>query len=92
MLHTSIISPACFRHIEPLSWELLTNKEGWVLAVIDFIYGLNLISLDVSMTTLLEISFVNGSTTIFSDFTKSRIIILPSRRLTDFHFDLNMSV
>ena len=53
MLHMSITSLSCFYHIELLSWEKLTKKEGWVPTIIDLIYELNPISIKVSRTTLL---------------------------------------
>ena len=57
--------------------ESTPNQVGWVPAVSELYYGLNPISLDDSMTTLLKRPLVNGSAIFFSDFTKSRTQLYP---------------
>ena len=67
-LHMRITSPACFYHIEPLSWDQLSNQEGWVPVVGNLYYGLNLIPLDDSRIILLGRPFIK------MDFIRSRVI------------------
>ena len=67
MLHTSIISPTCFYHIEALSWDQLANQRDWLLTVSDLLYGLHPISLNVRTTTLLKRPFIK------IEFIRSRV-------------------
>jgi len=62
-----ITSPACFYHIESLSWDQLNNQEGWVPVVGDLYYGINPIPLDDSKIILLDRPFIK------MDFIRSRV-------------------
>ena len=65
-----ITSPACFYHIKSLSWDQLSNQEGWVPAVGNLYYGLNPISLNDSIIILLNRPFIK------MDFIRSKVIYI----------------
>ena len=65
-----ITSPACFYHIEPLSWDQLSNQEGWVPAVGNLYYELNPIPFDDFRIILLDRPFIK------MDFIRSRVIYM----------------
>jgi len=70
VLHMRITSPACFYHIESLSWDQLNNQDGCVPAVGDLYYELNLISLDDYRIILLDRPFIK------MNFIRSRVIYM----------------